>query len=226
MATTVGVSCALVAGAAAASTVVTNIPVGANPTAIAINPSGTFGYVANVNSDSVSKIELGTDSVVATIGVGASPTAIAINPAGTAAYVANQNGQSLTKINSATDATTTINRGVGTLPTGVAIRLDGSYAYVVITDAYVASSASVKKIDLGTDTVAGTINVGVSSYSRLAATGPRLVVAGMDAAAGVSRINILDLATDAVVATRIVSDSQPTGDLASWRRAPAWPSLT
>ena len=68
---------------ASAKTVVSTIKVGVWPSGIAVNPAGTFAYVANSGSGSVSKINLATDTVVATIKVGGDPEGIAVNTAGT-----------------------------------------------------------------------------------------------------------------------------------------------
>ena len=90
---------------AQADTVTATITVGSNPQGVAINPAGTYAYVTNAGSNSVSKINLATNSVVATIAISApdvSPHAIAINPAGTYAYVTNFYG-TVSKINLATD---------------------------------------------------------------------------------------------------------------------------
>jgi len=64
-----------------------NIPVGQQPTGIAISPDGAFALVANKGGDSVSRIDLATSTVVATIPVPGNPTAVAITTDGSKAYV-------------------------------------------------------------------------------------------------------------------------------------------
>jgi YVTN family beta-propeller protein len=61
--------------------VVATVPVGANPWGVAITPDGTFVYVANVYSNTVSAIATATNTVVATIPVGANPYWVAFTPA-------------------------------------------------------------------------------------------------------------------------------------------------
>jgi len=56
------------------STVLTTIPVGADPIGIAVNRAGTQAYVANSGIDEVSVIDT-SDSVVATVAVGTTPIA-------------------------------------------------------------------------------------------------------------------------------------------------------
>ena len=87
---------------ASAKTVISTIKVGRFPEGIAVNPAGTFAYITNAGSDSVSKINLATDTVEATINVGVGPSDIAVNPAGTFAYVINHDSGSVSKINLAT----------------------------------------------------------------------------------------------------------------------------
>ena len=65
------------------------IPVGNGPNAMAVNPAGTYAYVANYNDNTVSVIDTATNTVTATIPVGHVPDAVAVNPAGTYVYVAN-----------------------------------------------------------------------------------------------------------------------------------------
>jgi YVTN family beta-propeller protein len=194
---------------AAASAVVSTISVGTNPTAVAINPAGTFAYVANVNSDSVSKIDLATDTVTATIAV-PSPTAIAINSAGTYAWVVNNGccgsfGHSISKINLATHVVTTISIAPnGSQPSSIAIRPDGAFAYVAIPDLGV-----VKKIDLSAGTVVGTIAVGPLPR-RLAVTpnGASLIVTGGDIPnGGPAEIDVVNLANDSLASTQTVNDT-------------------
>jgi DNA-binding beta-propeller fold protein YncE len=70
------------------------INVGRNPTAIVIDPLGTFAYVANLLSGTVNVINvdpLSADyrSIVATMPVGAAPLDVAIHPDGDRLYVVN-----------------------------------------------------------------------------------------------------------------------------------------
>ena len=124
---------------------VTTIAVGGRGGGIAINPAGTFAYAARTGGglagESVSKINLATDTVVATITVGTNPQGVAINSAGTFAYVTNYQG-TVSKINLATD-TVVATIAVGSGPNSVAINPVGAFAYVVNHD-----STTVSKIAL------------------------------------------------------------------------------
>jgi YVTN family beta-propeller protein len=73
------------------NTILATIPVGANPTGLAVTPDGSRVYVTNGGSagdDSISAISTATRSVVGTIPLtgSASPSGIAITPDGSRAY--------------------------------------------------------------------------------------------------------------------------------------------
>src|SRR5262245_52580026 len=70
----------------ATNTVVATVPVGAEPTEVAVNGAGTRAYVTNFAYDgpgSVSVIDTASNSVMATISVGRTPFGVSVNPAGT-----------------------------------------------------------------------------------------------------------------------------------------------
>jgi YVTN family beta-propeller protein len=142
--------CALVSTAsttAQADSVDATITVGTTPYNVAINPSGTFAYVSNYGSDTVSKIDLATNTVAATIIVGDGPWGLAINPLGTFAYVSNDLNGTVSKIDLATNTVvTTIT--VEQWPWYVGINPAGTFAYVTNR-----SNNIVSKIDLATNAV-------------------------------------------------------------------------
>jgi YVTN family beta-propeller protein len=129
---------------------------------VAINAAGTFAYVANTGSNSVSKIDLANNTVVATISVGTSPYEVAINPLGTFAYVANMNSGTVSKIDMATD-TVVATITVGSIPHGVAINPLGTFAYVSHPSSN-SGSGTVSKINLITNGVGAATVVGINPY--------------------------------------------------------------
>ena len=60
------------------------IPVGREPSGVAVTPDGKHAYVANRGSKNVSAIDTATNMVVATVAVGNVPFTVAITPDGTA----------------------------------------------------------------------------------------------------------------------------------------------
>jgi YVTN family beta-propeller protein len=90
-----------------------------------------FVYVANNGGNTVSVIDISTNTVVGNpITVGSNPTRIAITPNGAYAYVTNANGNSVSVIDTSTNiVTATITLPVST-PYGIAITPNGAHAYV------------------------------------------------------------------------------------------------
>lgn len=74
------------------------IPVGADPTGVAVNPKRNEVYVVNTGSNAVSVIDAQKKTVVATIPVRQRPYFISVSPDGTRAYVANSGSNSVSVI--------------------------------------------------------------------------------------------------------------------------------
>jgi YVTN family beta-propeller protein len=142
-------------------TLVTRIPVGSDPFGVAVHPAGTFVYVTNVLSGTVSVIDTASNTVVATVPVGATPAGVAINPAGTLVYVVNSDYPvgTISVIDTATN-TVTATVTVGANPYGLAVHPAGTSVYVVND-----MSNTVSVIDTATKTVTATIPVGARPVS-------------------------------------------------------------
>jgi YVTN family beta-propeller protein len=125
----------------------------------------TFGYVTNVDDNTVSVIDTVSNAVVATIPVGGFPDGVATTPDGTHAYVTNAFDSTVSVIDTASN-TVVATIPVGSAPNGVAITPVGTRA----NDddrrhqplAYVTNGAdnTVSVIDTASNTVVGTIPVG------------------------------------------------------------------
>src|SRR3989304_3602525 len=89
--------------------VITEIPVGRAPSAIAITPDGSKAYVSNIGTlpadpgNTGSVIDVSRNKVISTINVGSAPADIAITPDGSKAYVTNVDGDSVSVINTSED---------------------------------------------------------------------------------------------------------------------------
>jgi len=140
---------------AQADAITTTIQVGLDPQGVAINPAGTFAYVANKGSNSVSKIDLDTNTEALAITVGSNPTDVAINRTGTFAWVTNSGSNSVSKIETASDSVTATIL-VGAQPRYIAIDPAGTFAWVTNS-----GSNSVSKIETASDSVTATISVGL-----------------------------------------------------------------
>jgi YVTN family beta-propeller protein len=144
-----------------------SIAVGDYPVAIAIHPEGTYAYVVNFNSSSVSVIVVDPDSaafntVVQTIIVGTNPLDVAVNPDGDRVYVANAGSSSLSVIDGDI-ASATHHQVVATISTGssaksVAVTPDGACVYVGTNTGYVI-------VDAEMNAVVGAVSTGSSTKS-------------------------------------------------------------
>jgi YVTN family beta-propeller protein len=132
----------------------TPIEVGERPDAIAISPDGSHAYVTNKFEESVSVIDLATQTVTATItGVAENETGIAVTPDGTRAYVTDWENDEVQVIN-LSDNSLGPRLEVGSEPTAIAMTPDGTRAYV--TD---GASDDIRRITLATNTVGPSIEV-------------------------------------------------------------------
>ena len=73
-----------------------NLPVGRQPTGLAVNPVRNEIYAVNTGSDSVSVIDAETNRVTATMGVHRAPYFLSVSPDGERGYVANSGSNSVT----------------------------------------------------------------------------------------------------------------------------------
>jgi YVTN family beta-propeller protein/VCBS repeat-containing protein len=141
------------------------IVVGGWPQRVAFSPDGSFAYVTNQGSGTVSVIDTATHTVidadpatpvVDSYLVGGAPYGVAFSPDGGFAYVTNANGNTVSVIDTATHtvidtnpATPAVDRiSVGSLPYGVAFSPNGGFAYVTN-----GGSDTVSVIDTATHTV-------------------------------------------------------------------------
>jgi 6-phosphogluconolactonase len=133
---------------------------GSAPTTVAVNPSGTFAYVANVVSNDLSGYSINPDgslsSLAASFPAGSGAGWVTIDPTGRFLYVANcaalcsgagQGNVSGYSINKSTGALVPVPGSPFTaeqIPYAIAIDPTGSFAYVAN---YSSGSVSVFKID-------------------------------------------------------------------------------
>ena len=176
----------------ATNTLVVSVPVGNNPTGVAVHPGSARVYVANENSATVSVIDTATNTVVAVVPVGSFPRGVAVLPDGSRVYVANINGNNVSVINTATN-TVVGTVSVGSSPAGIAVHPDGSRVYVTNT-----SSNSVSVINTATNTVLATVSVGSEPHGVVVHTdGSRVYVTNR----GGASISVINTATNTVLAT-------------------------
>ncbi len=151
-----------------------------DPVSVVFSPDGYSAYVDSQGTDSVSVINVATNTTVKTIQLGETPWSIAINPSGTTLYVAVTSSpkygavtgtSSIDIIDTQTDEITgsipVSNAQIGSL-LGGDDALDGELVPQAITDLVInqagtyafgtSQEALVEKIDLMTNTVVGTLD--------------------------------------------------------------------
>ena len=174
-----------------------SIGVGTGPAGLVTNSNGTYAYVANVSSNTISVINLAT-SAVSAISVGANPYGLALNQTGTTLYVANEGSNTVSVVNTATN-TVTATVPVGANPYSVAVSPNGSFVYVTNL-----SSGTVSVVNTSTNTVSATITVGSYPYGiGINPTGTYAYVANL----GDGTVSVINLATNAITTTVNVGTS-------------------
>jgi gliding motility-associated-like protein len=170
--------------------VVTTIPVGKYPCAVAVSRDGTKVYIANQRSNNLSVISASTNSVSGTISSGSnSPIAVAVSPDGRRLYVVNLNSNSVSVYDAAA-YTLIASIDVGGYPDGVAVTPDGSKVYVT------NSSNTISVIDATTNTVKTTITEGKSPYGIAVSPDGSNVYAAIS---GADEVSVISAATDMII---------------------------
>ncbi|CAN3129763.1 hypothetical protein ACNUDN_03550 [Mycobacterium sp. smrl_JER01] len=166
---------------------------------IAISADGSRIFVANPVDDTVSVIEVASNSV-STIEVGDNPTVLALSADNARAYVVNAHDNSVSVIDTATRSViATVVVGAG--PSAMALSADGARLYVSNH-----TDGTVTVIDTSTS-VASTISVGGNpSALAVSADGSRIYVS--DSSGGV--LSVFDTTTGRVIASVEVGQN-PSG---------------
>jgi YVTN family beta-propeller protein len=164
----------------------------------------TQAYVTNINSNSVSVIDISTNTVIATIPVSGNPNVDAVTPDGTKVYVAaGAGGISVIDTSSNTVVTTISDNGAS----AVAITPNGTRAYVTNE-----SANSVSVIDTSTNTVIATIPVGVNPFG--VAIRPPLLAAQIQPPINADGSSVFNAKRGVVpVKLTLTSDGAPTCQL-------------
>ncbi|WP_307680246.1 beta-N-acetylglucosaminidase domain-containing protein [Streptomyces sp. V4I2] len=174
----------------------TDIAVGNNPGEVVVSADGRTAYAANQGSNTVSVIDVATDTVTATVAVGRVPAGLALTPDGGTLWVANYTDGTVQPID-----TTTLTPGtpvpVGSGPENMAITPDGRTLYVAdIHD------NTVTPVDLTTGKAETPVPVGPRPFNVVAAPDGKTVYVSNS---GGSTVTPIDTATNETEATFLVS---------------------
>lgn len=135
------------------------INVGANPTSVTANATGTRIYVANTNSNTVSVVDPATNTLLTTIPVSTAPAKVVVNLQGTRVYVTHTNSNVIGIINTSNNSYSTV-----TLPglaAGIAVNPAGTIVYVADTNNNV-----VRMINTSTNQVLSNVINGYSNFLK------------------------------------------------------------
>jgi len=151
-----------------------------------------FAYISNAGSNTVSVIDIATNSVIAAVPVGAFPQGVAVNPTGAFVYVANRDSNNVSVIDVHTN-TVVATVPVGSHPLGVAVNPAGTLVFVTN-----ASNNNVSVINTSSTTVVATVPVGAVPVG--VAVNPAGTLAYV-ANFGGDVVSVIDTGTRTVVAT-------------------------
>jgi YVTN family beta-propeller protein len=154
-------------------------------------------YVANMGDNTVTPINLATNTAGTPIPVGNGPAAIAITPDGATAWVLGENDGTLTPINTATNTPGTKIQLTANDPVALAITPDGRKAYVAGHGSSFFGAATVTPVDLVTRTAKAPVPFNFAGPTAIAISpdGSKAYVAS-DEDGGVE---VIDTVTDTVV---------------------------
>lgn len=152
--------------------VLASIPVGYNPNWVAITQDGATAYVANKGSNSITPIDVSTNTAGAQIVVPGLPIQIEIAPDGKLAYIAiaGSSANAVVPLDLTTTPGTvgpTITLASGAQPHWIAFTPDGTTAYVVgngnstVTPITVASGTPGTPIQVSTDPSADILDIAI-----------------------------------------------------------------
>lgn len=142
--------------------IVASIPVGVQPTGVAVSPDGKRVYITNQNligpptGNTVSVIEAGSNKVITNIPVNDRPHGVAISPDGSRLYVACQSpSNTINVINTLTNNVVKTMPSGGENPQSLIVSPDGSRLYVTNN-----SSGKVMVFNTATNSAIGSAQAG------------------------------------------------------------------
>jgi YVTN family beta-propeller protein len=185
---------------------IATIPVGKDPSGVAVSPDGSTVYVAAAGSNAVSVINTGSNSVIATIPVGKNPVGVAVTPDGNLVYVTNAGTINVSVINTKTNMVMkTITDQSG--PRGIAVTPDGSKVYFANFQSFGIDEFIVSVIDTMTNMVVEGIHVGRQPFGvAVTPDGTKVYVAN----SGDSTVSVIDMTSNLPVVSTIPVGSSPT----------------
>ena len=168
-------------------------------------------YISNYGSNTVTVINLTTNSVVTTITVGTSPFGVSVSPDGSKVYVANSgtpsvfNSNTVSKISTATNTILSSAVAAAVAPYGICVSPDGSKYYMAGTTTNIVSG-----VNAITDGSLWAITCGSNPYGIVVSHDNSKVYATNNLDNTVSVVNVTDTTNYIILATIPVGNS-PVG---------------
>jgi YVTN family beta-propeller protein len=183
--------------------VVATLPVGMQPSGVAVNTATGVAVVTNRGSNNVSLIALASNTVmgmantvIATVPVGMAPVGVAVDNLRNLALVANHDSNDVSVVDLAGQTVTSTITGVGNAPFAVGVNPLTGRAIVVNRS---TNTASILDLTMSPPAVAGTVSISTGDNPAVAVD-PRLNWAFVTPG-GAGTFSIVDLGRRSVVAT-------------------------
>ena len=176
---------------------VAEIPVGAHPAHVVADPRGERAFVTNAGDNSVSVVDLASNTVIATIGTGRYPHGLRPSPDGRQLFVANVQDGSLSVID--TEALVELTRiPVGRAPVQVGFTPDGALVYASLRD-----ENRVAVVDTASRRIVATIAVGRNPIQVHATPDGRFVYVANQGSESepADTVSVIDVASGRVIDT-------------------------
>ena len=160
------------------------VTAGLSPYSIAVDPSGTYAYVANYGSNNVSQYTIGTPSSSTpgalapmsppTVLAGSNPYSVTVDPLGRYAYVANYGSNNVSQYTIGTPSSSTPGALApmspptvlaGSNPISVTVDPSGQFAYVANYGSNNVSQYTISSGVLTSNTAAATVTAGPNPES-------------------------------------------------------------
>jgi YVTN family beta-propeller protein/VCBS repeat-containing protein len=182
-----------------ATTTVDSIKVGASPSALAINSTGTRLYVSNGGSSTVSVINTATNTEITKVTVGSQPSGLAVSPDDSRVYALSRYSDKVTVFSAATNQVIG-SAAVGDSPRGIVLSPNGQVAYVTN---YNSGTVTVLNTSANTPVFVKAITVGTQPEGiAITKDGSAVYVAN-----GKDTLSVIDTRTNTVTGSAVAIDT-------------------
>src|SRR5208283_3426497 len=193
----------------ATNTLLTTIPVGQGPNAVAITPNGLYGYVANAIDTTISVFSVATNTLVATIPTGIAAENVAVTPDGKSVYLAGI-GNSMAVISTSTNTvTSTFTLSVPSGDSGACclfgplLTPNGAFGYVA-QNFSPTTPGSMSVISIPGNTTVASIALGIQPFdAAITPDGTHVYIVNANS----NNVSVINTASNTVVATIPVGNS-------------------